>query len=80
MRRFIKGDIVKCVVDQCNSLTKGYSYVVDCVYDIGIDSDSDLIYGIDVNNDLGDISFYYSFRFELDVESMRDNLINNILK
>lgn len=74
--KFKKGDIIIC--DDCFAypgvLTEGERYEV-----IACSSDGSFIY-VTITNDDGELYDYLSYRFTLSVESVRNDLIDNILK
>lgn len=76
-----EGDLVICVNNQYfkNTLTVGKKYtIVPKPTGDGFVLEDDLDC-ITIQDDLGYIHTFTNNRFELDIQSMRDNAINNIL-
>lgn len=75
MTEFKIGDhIRKTEVEKVGfNLTYGKTYVV-----IGLNNDFKN-QRVGILNDEGRLSFYFSYRFELDIQAMRENVINEIL-
>ena len=56
VNKFKVGDVVKCVEGVYNNLTVGKEYVL-----VEVSNDC----GVKVENDMGEVVYYYSYRFEL---------------